>query len=153
MKYLIPVLFLFCFSAQAQTVTNSGAGGGNVTQICQPKVEVVRSCGNNCCPKQKTVTVEKVVEKIVEVPTTVERVVVEEVERSNKNHISLLAGYGARGNLIETQENGKTETRTENGMVFGVQYLRQLGDGGLRPHALIQAQTNRTLSVGLGLSF
>jgi hypothetical protein len=142
-------------SASAQTVTNSGTG--NVTQICQPKIEV-RTCDS--CAKPKIIT--KVVEKIVEKPVVkevekqvfVEKEVVVERVKSRKNHVSLIGGIGPKGNLLESNEGGNTVVRTENGPVLGLQYMRELNsnsDSAL--HLLLQAQTNRTFTAGIGVSF
>ena len=133
-----------------------GNGNTNNVNVCKPTV-IVKSCGNACCKKQQVRVVEKVIEKPV--PVYAERVVektvtqTREVDRTRKNHVSLIGGYGARGNLVESTSNGVTETRTENGPVFGLQYLRDFGSGRTGPNALIQIQTNRTLSVGIGVSF
>lgn len=154
MKYIITGL-LMVSSASAQMVTNSGTG--NVTQICQPKIEV-RTCDS--CAKPKIIT--KVVEKIVEKPVVkevekqvfVEKEVVVERVKSRKNHVSLVGGIGPKGNLLESNESGNTVVRTENGPVLGLQYMRELNsnsDSAL--HLLLQAQTNRTFTAGIGVSF
>lgn len=63
------------------------------------------------------------------------------------NRVSMLAGYGALGNL----KADETSVRTENGLVLGLQYMRDFKDDGF--HLLIQAQTNETFSVGAGIDF
>lgn len=154
MKYVIMILMMVSV-ASAETVTNSGTG--NVTQICQPKIEV-KTCDSCSRPKIVTKVVEKIVEKpvikeVVKEVVVKEEVVVERV-KSRKNHLSVLGGVGPKGNLIESNEASGTVVRTENGPVLGLQYMRELNsDSDSALHILLQAQTNRTFTAGIGVSF
>jgi hypothetical protein len=152
--------------SSAFAAENKVEGTGNNVNICQPKIEV-KSCGSCCQAKPRVIV--KTVEKIVEKPVVVEKIVEvdrphilpvreviveKKIDRTRKNHVSLLAGYGALGNLKETQETNKTVVRTENGPVLGLQYLREVRSGEKSSlDLLIQAQTNRTISVGIGIGF
>lgn len=152
MKTLVVTLMMLGgFSARAANVVES-TGTGSVVQICAPKM---MSCTAGC-KKPRTKIVERVVEKRVEVPVDrivekqviVEKTVVRKVSR--KNSVNLLVGYGALGNLRETPE----KVYTENGPVVGLQYMRVLRESNKSQlNGLIQVQTNRTLSLGVGLGF
>lgn len=137
-------------------------GNNNNVNICQPKIEV-KACQ---APKTKIVvkTVEKVVEKVVEKPVVVEKkvfvekiverkVVVEKI-KTRKNHVSLIGGYGPLGNLTLNRISDGYEAKTEYNAVMGAQYMREVYQGqSTSLDLLIQAQTNRTFSVGVGIGF
>ena len=145
MKALIVPMILISSIAMGETNTS---GTDNNVNVCKPHI-TVKSCGScERAPKVITKVVEKptVVEKIVTVEKQVEVVVEKETIKRVKNNVSLLVGYGAKGNLKESQN----EVIAENGPVFGAQYLRNF-DSGL--NGLIQIQTNRTISVGVGVGF
>ena len=81
--------------------------------------------------KKKVVKTTKVVEK----------------QKVYRNRLSFLGGYGSLGNL----KVSGTEARTENGVVLGIQYMRDFKDDKL--HLLIQVQTNETVQIGGGVRF
>lgn len=70
----------------------------------------------------------------------------------DKNRISGLLGRGARDGLGKTIVNSSTtEVESNVGAVGGVQYQRVINDNGLSVG--VQAQTNRTGSVMIGIDF
>jgi len=71
-----------------------------------------------------------------------------------KNRISVLAGFGALGNLKENDNAFLRGFETEQGLVMGLQYQRDLRireDYSL--HGGVQVQTNKTLSIMGGVGF
>jgi hypothetical protein len=105
-----------------------------------------------CKAKTKIVTVEKIVEKVVEVPVTV----VKTKKIVRKNIISLLGGVGPKGNLRENFIPNGHEVTTDNGLVVGLQYTRdlyQFKNDNMAITGSIQVQTNRTALVGVGVEF
>lgn len=76
------------------------------------------------------------------------------IKEPHRNRVSLLAGYGALGNIDETVENGIPRFETEQGLVMGLQYMRDLHvDEDMSFHLGVQGQTNKTLSIMGGVGF
>lgn len=72
---------------------------------------------------------------------------------SFKNRVSLLAGFGALGNLVERTDTQRT-VETEQGLVMGLQYQRSIKQKEDYEVIIgIQAQTNKTLSGMVGIGF
>ena len=145
-KLLLSLLIPMSVYAAQDNVT----GNNNNVNICKPNI-VIKQC-SNCCNKPK------VVEKIVEKPVTViqEKIVTKTVKQEVllQNHISLLGGYGPKGNLKESYNGSVNEVTSENGPVFCIQYMRDFrSEGNYSPHILFQIQTNRTGLIGGGVSF
>lgn len=144
MKYIIMMLFAMNVLATETNTTVDGTDNNSNVNIFKPTLIVKPAC-DTCCKKPKVIT--KVVEKKVIVEKQVETV------KHVKNRISLLGGVGPKGNLKETPMPGYIEYSTENGPVFAIQYSRDLSDNQVTPVLSIQAQTNRTLMLGLGVGF
>ena len=69
------------------------------------------------------------------------------VRKIKRNHFSLLAGRGPLGNL----KISDLRVKTEQGAVLGLQYMRFGRSGG--KSFSIQALTNKTLMLGVGVGF
>lgn len=84
--------------------------------------------------------------------TQTRQVVIKE-PRYFKNEVSLLAGFGALGNLVEQTDTFRTVS-TEQGLVLGLQYQRSIKQREDYEITLgIQAQTNKTFSGMVGIGF
>jgi len=67
-----------------------------------------------------------------------------------KNRISLLAGHGARAGLNRSVDDDGATVKSRVGVVGGAQYQRLITD---KLSIGVQAQTNKTGSLMLGLDF
>lgn len=128
-------------------------GNSNNTIIIKPQINVKGCCAAQPCkPKMKivtkTVVVEKVVEKRVEVPVYIDRtetkVVTKRVQK--KNHISLLGGMGP----TKLDQVAPNQTNLNRGAVGGVMYQRSLTES---LNIGIQGQTNQTVLGTVGFDF
>lgn len=143
-------VFLVLLSQYAQAFNDN-----TNTNICKPVIQV-SNCKKNCdvaCDKSPKIVYKtrlKKIEKIVE-----RRVNVSVVKTKHfKNHASLLVGYGALGNIQESNNGLSSTYRTEQGLVVGLQYLRNVRNrDNYSVHLGIQGQTNKTLSIMSGVGF
>jgi hypothetical protein len=128
-------------------------GNSNNTIIIKPEINVKGCCASQPCkPKTKVVTktviVEKVVDKKVEVPVYIDRtetkVIVKRVHK--KNRISLLGGMGP----VKLDQVSPTQTNLDRGAIGGVMYQRSLTE---TLNIGIQGQTNQTVLGTVGFDF
>lgn len=69
----------------------------------------------------------------------------------NKNRVSVLGGFGATGSVSDRKLAAtKTRINTNESAVGGLQYQRKLDD---RFSIGVQGQSNKTISVMIGLDF
>jgi hypothetical protein len=68
----------------------------------------------------------------------------------NKNRVSALGGYGAKGGLKSSTNGSVAEVESKTGAVLGLQYQRMITD---RLSLGIQGQDNKTGSLVLGIDF
>lgn len=170
MKKLMILLAMISFTAYGNddpvTIKENSDHNKQIVQVCNAAPKEVKTCSK---PKviYKTKTVIKKV-PVVRVKTVVKKVPVvkykvkkEKVVKRyvrpeyNKNRVSVIAGYGALGTLTHSQDqNGNDKIVSDQGLVMGLQYERDVYNSrSVGVHLLIQGQTNKTFSGGIGLSF
>jgi len=170
MKTLTLIVGMFSLSVYANDdlvkLGDNSDGNKTVVQVCNAAPKVVKTCTK---PKvvYKTKTVIKkvpvvryrtIVKKVPVVKYKVKKQIVKKRYVRpvyNKNRVSALAGYGALGTLTHTQdEHGNDRITSDQGLVLGLQYERDIYNSrSMGVRLLIQGQTNKTFSGGLGLSF
>lgn len=119
-------------------------------------VEIVKNGKSYTCKENKIACKPKIIYRTrYKVKTEVKTVVKKEVQNVTlKNRVSLLAGRGPLGNLKETYFVNRTQYQTENNLVLGLQYMRDFSEGTeVNWHGLIQVQSNKSVSLGVGLGF
>lgn len=150
------------------TIKENSDGNKQVVQVCnaapvktceKPKVIYKTKTVVKKVPvvKYKTVT-KTVVKKVPVVKYKVKKQIVKKRyvrPEYSKNRVSVLAGYGALGTLTHQKDaNGNSVITSDQGLVMGLQYGRDIYNSrSVGVHLLIQGQTNKTFSGGLGLSF
>lgn len=73
---------------------------------------------------------------------------------SHKNRISLVVAYGANGDLDCNSDSNGYRCETTQSLNLGIQGLRDFYSGDdMSVHGLIQIQTNKEISIGIGLGF